>query len=48
MSHFCWWNRFVANPIKNYGYLGEKRIPRVGEGTRGIFHSRDWQDNNDI
>lgn len=22
LSHFCWWNRFVANPIKKFGYAG--------------------------
>lgn len=22
MSHYCWWNRFVANPIKFNGYAG--------------------------
>ncbi|KAG1677040.1 hypothetical protein FOA52_001209 [Chlamydomonas sp. UWO 241] len=25
ISHFCWWNRFVANPIKNHGYQGKGR-----------------------
>ncbi|GAX83352.1 hypothetical protein CEUSTIGMA_g10777.t1 [Chlamydomonas eustigma] len=25
MSHFCWWNRFVANPIKFNGYQGKGR-----------------------
>jgi hypothetical protein len=23
MSHHCWWNRHVANPIKYHGYQGE-------------------------
>ena len=23
MSHYCWWNRFVANPIKKFGYSGK-------------------------
>ncbi|MEW5314236.1 MAG: hypothetical protein WDW38_005748 [Sanguina aurantia] len=25
LSHYCWWNRYVANPIKNHGYQGEGR-----------------------
>mmetsp|Transcript_12990 Transcript_12990/g.39320 ORF Transcript_12990/g.39320 Transcript_12990/m.39320 type:complete len:1245 (-) Transcript_12990:283-4017(-) len=25
MSHFCWWNKFVANPIKKYGFSGPGR-----------------------
>ncbi|KAH9308577.1 hypothetical protein KI387_036488 [Taxus chinensis] len=23
--HFCWWNKFVANPIKKWGYMHEGR-----------------------
>jgi hypothetical protein len=23
ISHYCWWNRYVANPIKFQGYKGE-------------------------
>ena len=23
MSHYCWWNKFVANPIKKFGYSGK-------------------------
>jgi len=23
MAHYCWWNRFVANPIKKWGYSGK-------------------------
>jgi hypothetical protein len=26
MSHYCWWNRRVANPIKYNGYEGRGRI----------------------
>jgi DNA repair protein RAD16 len=25
MQHFCWWNKYVANPIKTYGYVGKGR-----------------------
>ncbi|GIM01562.1 hypothetical protein Vretimale_6352, partial [Volvox reticuliferus] len=25
LSHYCWWNRFVANPIKAHGYSGRGR-----------------------
>ncbi|PNH00737.1 ATP-dependent helicase rhp16, partial [Tetrabaena socialis] len=25
LSHYCWWNRFVANPIKAHGYGGRGR-----------------------
>jgi DNA repair protein RAD16 len=25
MSHYCWWNRRIANPIKFYGYEGRGR-----------------------
>lgn len=25
MSHFCWWNKFVANPIKKFGFSGPGR-----------------------
>jgi DNA repair protein RAD16 len=24
MSHFCWWNKHVANPISKYGFSGPK------------------------
>ena len=34
LSHFCWWNRFVANPIKNHGYQGEAQEgPGCAEGA---------------
>lgn len=23
LSHYCWWNRFVANPIKKFGPTGK-------------------------
>lgn len=23
MSHYCWWNRYVANPVKAYGFTGK-------------------------
>ncbi|WIA16278.1 hypothetical protein OEZ85_012982 [Tetradesmus obliquus] len=26
MSHHCWWNRHVANPIKYHGYQGKGRV----------------------
>lgn len=22
LVHYCWWNKYVANPIKKYGYVG--------------------------
>ena len=22
LAHYCWWNKYVANPIKKYGYVG--------------------------
>ena len=25
LAHFCWWNRYVANPIKKHGYVGKGR-----------------------
>ena len=25
MSHHCWWNKYVANPIKKFGYVGKGR-----------------------
>lgn len=25
LHHFCWWNKFIANPIKKYGYVGKGR-----------------------
>lgn len=25
LQHFCWWNRKIANPIRNYGYQGKGR-----------------------
>eukprot|EP01018_Ginkgo_biloba_P009937 Gb_29852 [translate_table: standard] len=25
LFHFCWWNKFVANPIKKWGYTNEGR-----------------------
>lgn len=25
MQHHCWWNRYVANPIKKWGYVGKGR-----------------------
>ncbi len=25
LHHFCWWNKFVANPIKMFGYVGKGR-----------------------
>ena len=25
LQHYCWWNRYVANPIKKYGYVGQGR-----------------------
>ena len=25
LQHYCWWNRFVANPIKKWGYVGQGR-----------------------
>lgn len=25
LSHYCWWNRCVANPIKRHGYQGKGR-----------------------
>ncbi|GJP76840.1 hypothetical protein CLOP_g7292 [Closterium sp. NIES-67] len=25
LVHFCWWNKFVANPIKKHGYGGDGR-----------------------
>eukprot|EP00884_Botryococcus_braunii_P002146 jgi/Botrbrau1/11932/Bobra.341_1s0001.2 len=25
MHHFCWWNKYVANPIKAHGYIGQGR-----------------------
>lgn len=25
LAHYCFWNRFVANPIKNHGYAGKGR-----------------------
>ncbi len=25
LHHFCWWNKFVANPIKKFGYVGKGR-----------------------
>ncbi|GAB4813783.1 hypothetical protein N2152v2_000829 [Parachlorella kessleri] len=25
LQHYCWWNRFVANPIKKHGYVGKGR-----------------------
>lgn len=25
MQHWCWWNRNVANPIKQHGYVGKGR-----------------------
>eukprot|EP00252_Welwitschia_mirabilis_P009544 TRINITY_DN2218_c0_g1_i3.p1 TRINITY_DN2218_c0_g1~~TRINITY_DN2218_c0_g1_i3.p1 ORF type:complete len:916 (-),score=200.01 TRINITY_DN2218_c0_g1_i3:671-3418(-) len=25
LSHFCWWNKYVANPIKRHGYKDEGR-----------------------
>ncbi len=24
-SHYCWWNKYVANPIKAWGYSGKGR-----------------------
>ncbi|KAK9828076.1 hypothetical protein WJX81_000538 [Elliptochloris bilobata] len=23
LHHFCWWNKFIANPIKKFGYVGK-------------------------
>ena len=25
LQHYCWWNRYVANPIKKWGYVGKGR-----------------------
>ena len=25
LSHYCWWNKHVANPIKKFGYVGKGR-----------------------
>ncbi|KAL2613152.1 hypothetical protein R1flu_024844 [Riccia fluitans] len=25
LVHFCWWNKFIANPIKKWGYVHEGR-----------------------
>ena len=25
LQHYCWWNRYVANPIKKWGYVGQGR-----------------------
>eukprot|EP00249_Psilotum_nudum_P024950 c29330_g1_i2 orf=639-3632(-) len=25
LHHFCWWNKYIANPIKRYGYVNEGR-----------------------
>jgi DNA repair protein RAD16 len=25
LSHYCYWNKWVANPIKKYGYSGRGR-----------------------
>ncbi|GMH34392.1 hypothetical protein BSKO_02226 [Bryopsis sp. KO-2023] len=25
-SHFCWWNKYIANPIKRHGYLSDGRL----------------------
>ena len=25
LSHYCWWNKHVANPIKKWGYEGKGR-----------------------
>jgi hypothetical protein len=25
MGHYCWWNKYVANPIKAHGYAGKGR-----------------------
>ncbi|BFI40676.1 DNA repair protein RAD16 [Marchantia polymorpha subsp. ruderalis] len=25
LLHFCWWNKFIANPIKKWGYIDEGR-----------------------
>lgn len=25
LQHYCWWNRFVANPIKKWGYVAQGR-----------------------
>ncbi len=25
LSHYCWWNKHVANPIKKWGYVGKGR-----------------------
>lgn len=25
LSHYCWWNKYVANPIKKFGYVGRGR-----------------------
>ena len=24
-AHYCWWNKYVANPIKAWGYSGKGR-----------------------
>ncbi len=26
MQHYCWWNKYVANPIKKDGYQGPGRL----------------------
>ena len=25
LHHYCYWNKWVANPIKKYGYVGQGR-----------------------
>ncbi|KAK9813234.1 hypothetical protein WJX72_011166 [[Myrmecia] bisecta] len=25
LQHYCWWNKYVANPIKKFGYVGKGR-----------------------
>uniref|UniRef100_A0A7N0TAN8 Helicase ATP-binding domain-containing protein n=1 Tax=Kalanchoe fedtschenkoi TaxID=63787 RepID=A0A7N0TAN8_KALFE len=29
VRHFCWWNKFVATPIQNWGYSGEGKNAMV-------------------